>query len=192
MLRRKFAKSKGMSCVIVALWVALPRLAGATPTLEEVAKGVNVDADRISVSGISSGGFMAHQFHVAHSAHVMGAGIVAGGPYYCARGSMLDAVTRCSSFAKLECTAMRSKLGSETKSCQKIDLAPKTENAESCASPRRRSARRGSRSRRRYRVSSRTLRTTSIYLFSGTYDAIVPQGVMGAVFHFYVDPTRLA
>jgi hypothetical protein len=35
------------------------------------------------VSGLSSGGFFAHQFHVAHSALVTGAGIVAGGPYGC-------------------------------------------------------------------------------------------------------------
>ena len=133
MLRRKFAKSRGMSWVIVALWaLALPRLAGATPTLEEVAKGVNVDVSQISVSGISSGGFMAHQFHVAHSEHIMGAGIVAGGPYYCARGSMLDAVTRCSSFAKLECTALEA--GSE-RACQKTDLAPKTENASPARRP---------------------------------------------------------
>jgi hypothetical protein len=37
----------------------------------------------ITVSGLSSGGFFAHQFHVAHSELVAGAGIVAGGPYGC-------------------------------------------------------------------------------------------------------------
>ncbi|HEY5716936.1 MAG TPA: hypothetical protein VIS52_00460 [Motiliproteus sp.] len=41
-------------------------------------------ADQSSVSGISSGGFMATQFHVAYSARLVGAGIVAGGPYFCA------------------------------------------------------------------------------------------------------------
>jgi hypothetical protein len=39
-----------------------------------------------SVSGLSSGGYMAVQFDVAHSATLRGAGIVAGGPYYCAQG----------------------------------------------------------------------------------------------------------
>jgi hypothetical protein len=39
-----------------------------------------IDEAGVSVSGISSGGFMAHQFHVAHSARVMGAAIFAGGP----------------------------------------------------------------------------------------------------------------
>lgn len=43
-----------------------------------------IDPEAISISGISSGGFMANQFHMAHSATVMGAGIVAGGPYRCA------------------------------------------------------------------------------------------------------------
>jgi hypothetical protein len=37
----------------------------------------------VAVSGLSSGGFFAHQFHVAYSELVSGAGVVAGGPYGC-------------------------------------------------------------------------------------------------------------
>ncbi len=37
----------------------------------------------ITVSGISSGAYMANQYHVAHSASVSGAGLVAGGLYGC-------------------------------------------------------------------------------------------------------------
>ncbi|MEI8634171.1 hypothetical protein P4S72_23275 [Vibrio sp. PP-XX7] len=37
-----------------------------------------------SISGLSSGAFMAAQFHVAYSKDMMGAGIVAGGPWNCA------------------------------------------------------------------------------------------------------------
>ncbi len=37
-----------------------------------------------SASGLSSGGYMAGQFHVAHSATVIGAAILAAGPYGCA------------------------------------------------------------------------------------------------------------
>lgn len=44
----------------------------------------NVDRTQISVSGLSSGAFMAVQFHTAFSAEIMGAGVVAGGPYNCA------------------------------------------------------------------------------------------------------------
>jgi len=52
--------------------------ADAAASLGEVGQSLNIDKTQISVSGISSGGFMAHQFHVAHSSNVMGAGIVAG------------------------------------------------------------------------------------------------------------------
>jgi len=38
---------------------------------------------------------MAVQFHVAHSASVKGAGVVAGGPYYCAMGSVWTAYYNC-------------------------------------------------------------------------------------------------
>src|SRR5215212_5709951 len=43
----------------------------------------NLDRSAITVSGLSSGGFMAHQFHIAYSKLVTGAGIIAGGPFRC-------------------------------------------------------------------------------------------------------------
>jgi hypothetical protein len=46
--------------------------------------GLCIDSEAVSVSGISSGAYFAHHFHVAHSERVMGAGIFAGGPYLCA------------------------------------------------------------------------------------------------------------
>ena len=55
-----------------------------------------LDADRaVTVSGVSSGGYMAVQFHVAHSATVKGVGAIAGGPYFCARGSLWTAYYNC-------------------------------------------------------------------------------------------------
>jgi poly(3-hydroxybutyrate) depolymerase len=44
----------------------------------------NVDKAQISVSGLSSGGFMAHQLGWAHSSTFMGVGVFAAGPYMCA------------------------------------------------------------------------------------------------------------
>lgn len=41
------------------------------------------DETQTSVSGLSSGAFMAGQFQVAFSSTVVGAGIIAGGPFYC-------------------------------------------------------------------------------------------------------------
>ena len=43
----------------------------------------NLVPTAITVSGISSGGFFAHQFHVAYSKLVNGARIIAGGPFAC-------------------------------------------------------------------------------------------------------------
>ena len=62
-----------------------------------------IDENAISVSGISSGAFFAHQFHVAHSARVMGAAIFAGGPYLCAGDnfpqSLFRSLSVCSHFS---------------------------------------------------------------------------------------------
>lgn len=48
------------------------------------------DPSQTSVSGLSSGAFMAVQYQVAYSGSVVGAGVVAGGPYYCAAGNILN------------------------------------------------------------------------------------------------------
>ena len=50
----------------------------------------------VTVSGLSSGGYMAAQFAVAYSASVDGVGVVQGGPYDCAQGHALVATTQCS------------------------------------------------------------------------------------------------
>lgn len=56
------------------------------------------DADlkhRITVSGVSAGGFMAVQSHIALADRIGGAGIVAGGPYHCAQGDVQVALSEC-------------------------------------------------------------------------------------------------
>ena len=67
-------------------------------TLADLGKSLKIDADKVSVSGISSGGFMAHQFHVAHSGNLMGVGIIAGGPYHCAQGDVMRGMLTCTAF----------------------------------------------------------------------------------------------
>jgi hypothetical protein len=49
----------------------------------------------LSVSGLSSGAFMAIQFHLAHSERVIGSGLISGGPFYCAQGSIGTALQNC-------------------------------------------------------------------------------------------------
>ncbi|MEZ5926345.1 MAG: poly(3-hydroxybutyrate) depolymerase [Hyphomicrobiaceae bacterium] len=48
--------------------------------------------DQTSTSGISSGAYMAGQFHLAHNRHVIGAAIIAGGPYGCAESAFAGLV----------------------------------------------------------------------------------------------------
>ena len=50
----------------------------------------NAAINESSISGISSGGFMAVQFGTAWSSVIKGVGIVAGGPFYCAQASSSD------------------------------------------------------------------------------------------------------
>jgi hypothetical protein len=50
-----------------------------------------------TISGLSSGGFMAAQMHVAHSQSIKGVGILAGGPYGCADGQVNKALFSCMS-----------------------------------------------------------------------------------------------
>jgi len=54
-----------------------------------------IDPASVTVSGISSGGAMATQFHVAHSGLVQGAGLLIAIPFRCAEGSALEAIGRC-------------------------------------------------------------------------------------------------
>ena len=56
---------------------------------------LHAQATGVTVSGVSSGAYMAVQMHVAHSASVAGAGVIAGGPYYCAQGSVFTAFYNC-------------------------------------------------------------------------------------------------
>ncbi|MFZ4537954.1 poly(3-hydroxybutyrate) depolymerase [Propionivibrio sp.] len=71
-------------------------LAAAQAGKPEPLPPLNIDIRETSVSGLSSGAFMSVQFQVAYSSIVKGAGIIAGGPYYCSQGGALRATTQCS------------------------------------------------------------------------------------------------
>ena len=59
--------------------------------------GFGADATSFTVSGVSSGGYIAVQMQVAHSSRVSGVGALAAGPYYCAQGSLWTAQYACMS-----------------------------------------------------------------------------------------------
>ena len=54
----------------------------------ETLKPYNADLSQTTVSGLSAGAFFATQLHVAHSQYIKGMGSIAGGPYFCAEGSL--------------------------------------------------------------------------------------------------------
>jgi len=87
---RTFARSRLLALIVV---FASLQPAHAAPPLP----ALGADLAGLTVSGVSSGGHMAVQFQVAHSRLVQGAGVIAGGPYYCAEGSIWQALTSCMS-----------------------------------------------------------------------------------------------
>ncbi len=56
---------------------------------------LRIDPTQVTVSGVSAGGQMAHQLHIAYPDLFSGVGIIAGGPFGCAGGSLATAMTRC-------------------------------------------------------------------------------------------------
>ena len=74
------------SLTALALWLAsCERQGNALPALE-------AKLDQSSVSGLSSGAYMAGQFQLANASIIVGAAIIAGGPYGCAESLYADAM----------------------------------------------------------------------------------------------------
>ena len=86
MLRRSTLRRFAALAVLLSPGFALPA---------EPLPAFGAQAREVTVSGVSSGGYMAVQFHVARSGRVKGAGVIAGGPYYCAQGSVWFAYYNC-------------------------------------------------------------------------------------------------
>lgn len=61
-----------------------------------------LDTSTITLSGLSAGGYMANQFHLSHPEMVSGAGIIAAGPFGCARNSIMTALSECVNKAPAE------------------------------------------------------------------------------------------
>ena len=91
-VRRTRLARQGAAGPLLALLAAAP-VAGAHAA--DPLPALAVDLAQSSVSGLSSGAYMAGQFHVAFSELLVGAGIVAGGPYNCAEGQLPLALNRC-------------------------------------------------------------------------------------------------
>jgi uncharacterized protein (TIGR03382 family) len=72
-------------------------LACGSASAQTTLASYNVDPSTVTVSGISSGAFMAVQLQVAYSSRFTGAAIIAGGPFYCAQDSIASATGACES-----------------------------------------------------------------------------------------------
>ena len=70
--------------VVAALAPVESRADHARIPIETLRVHNKLDPGGVTVSGISSGAFFAHQFHIAYSSLVKGAGMVDGGLYGCA------------------------------------------------------------------------------------------------------------
>lgn len=152
--RRAFALVLATLCGPLAAWGA------------ERLPAYGADISQTSVSGVSSGAYMAVQFHVAYSGTVVGAGVLAGGPYHCAEGSLWTALRRC----------MHRKAG-----MPEAEVARQKADAET-------KAQEGSIDRLAQLAKSR------VWTFSGSKDRVVSPAVVAAVGSFYsgyVDASRL-
>ena len=77
-----------VGAVLIVAGCSTQQPAAALPAL-------TLDPARTTVSGISSGAYMATQVHLAFSDRIAGAALLAGGPYGCAQGSLETALGRC-------------------------------------------------------------------------------------------------
>jgi poly(3-hydroxybutyrate) depolymerase len=144
----------------------LALLFGAATASAQVARlpALEVDLAQTSVSGLSAGGYMAVQFHVAHSATVKGAGVIAGGPYFCAKDDQNVATTICS------CTGLSS--------CQPNQAAQSVPGL----------IQRTAQYAQQNAIDPTThLSADRVWLFAGSADSVVPPPVMNALESYYAN-----
>jgi len=135
----------------------------------------NIQADSVSVSGISSGADLAHQLHIAHSAKVHGVGLLAASPYHCAKGDAGKALQYCSQTGVA--------LGLP------YNGPPTPDYVDSLVADTMKAFSDG-------QIDDPAgVRTAKIYLFSGTKDATIPQPIVKATELYYmklgVDPNNI-
>ena len=103
------AMAFAIGCLLPALVLpssaAAAAAAAASPA--EPLPRLEIDPDQITVSGLSSGGFMAAQLGYAHSALFRGVGVFAAGPYACAHRSSYPRCMENAEIGRLALTAIQ-------------------------------------------------------------------------------------
>ena len=92
--------------------VAALGIASATAHAAVALPKYNVDTSTTTVSGLSSGGFMANQLGVAHSTLFKGVGVFAAGPYMCAGHNNYTACMYNASIGSAQLATMQNSLDS--------------------------------------------------------------------------------
>jgi poly(3-hydroxybutyrate) depolymerase len=79
----------------LAVFALAMTLATTAAIAAEALPRLNILPGSLTVSGVSAGGYMATQYQIAYSKDVIGAGVIAAGPWFCARGSLVRALDDC-------------------------------------------------------------------------------------------------
>ncbi len=82
------SRCRGCAAMLIAACFATAAYSAPLPRLA-------IESGSLTVSGVSSGGYMATQFQLGYSRIVAGAGVIAAGPWGCSRGSLLRALADC-------------------------------------------------------------------------------------------------
>ncbi|HSV44888.1 MAG TPA: PHB depolymerase family esterase [Ramlibacter sp.] len=94
------------------LFAACAAMASGTAFAAVNLPAYNVDTSKTTVSGLSSGGFMANQLGIAYSATFKGVGVFAAGPYMCAGHSNYTACMYNASISSAMLTTMQNDINS--------------------------------------------------------------------------------
>ncbi|MDB5992070.1 MAG: depolymerase [Herbaspirillum sp.] len=131
---------------------------GISPLVQASAPlpGLGASPEGTSVSGLSSGAFMAVQYQVAYSASVNGAGVVAGGPYYCAANLLLTYAGICMGMVPMLPPNPNLMVAAAKLFASNGDIDPLT-----------------------------NLQKDRVYVFSGTKDTVVNQSAVNATVAFF-------
>lgn len=169
-MRTKKTKAMPGRLVVIAPLLMMMTFSARAQGVDPLA-AYGADLTQVSVSGMSSGAFMAAQFGVTFSKEIMGVGIVAGGPFYCAS---LFSPTPPGTAAATQC--MRP-LGSS---------GPRAEDALAAAQ----------RLAHDKKIDSPSnIKRQRVYLFTGTADHVVDSRVVTQTAAFYtqagVPPSQL-
>lgn len=133
---------------------------------------LNLKLDETSVSGISSGAYMAGQFQFAHAEIVKGAAIIAGGPYGCSESVFAGAIPGAN-------TSLLN-LSKAVNGCM-LDLL----GIWGVANPETLAAKAVARAADGKIGAIASVVTDKVYLFSGTADRTVVPSIVKAAAEFY-------